>query len=212
MTTKIIIDTAGNSGTVANAVPLDWPTTRNAASGNALTTAAVGGAGGPGNNRAYFIFDTSSIPPGAKISAARLKLYITFMINSTGSDLTARVLSGQPTYPHIPIVLSDYDRSQYSGSGGDRSYRNDTAGNYINHDLNAAGIAMINKGGITKLNLQNLEYDINDVSYGNGAANVYVLFGSTSGQEPQLEVTYSRRLPVFRKAYQEKPYMRKVYG
>lgn len=66
--------------------------------------------------RVYLYFDTSSLPDGADISAAYLKLYITEIEdNGSGYIYVRRPLTGPPyTYPHDPLELGDYDRTKYS--------------------------------------------------------------------------------------------------
>jgi len=102
--------------------------------------------------RLALIFNTSSIPEGAIITAVRLNIYCTVV----GSDVAYNVViqNGQPTYPSVPLVAGDFDQAHYSGDGGSRSasdFHNSTWG-YI--DFNETGMGWINKGGVTKLLLR----------------------------------------------------------
>jgi hypothetical protein len=209
----VVTITASDAKTIYKNVALDWPNTRNSPNGDLVIPQCwVGGEGGPMNYRGCLRFDTSAIKSSWSIISAILKLYLYIQGNSTGLDLTTRVLNGQPTYPHDPIVVGDYDRSRYSGNGGERNFRNDVINSYYDIALNPTGIGWINKGGMTKLNLQNVEHDIGDVTYGVGAEHTYSGFSFAGGQEPKLEITYSAREPAFKKPFTGKAFGRKVFG
>lgn len=191
MTVTTITDLTPKSRAVYK-LDADWATARNAAVGTATQTSTwyVGVVGGYIVYHGYLIFDTSVIPAGAVISAAKLRLWLASINNTPGSALTCRVLNGMPTYPHDPVVVADYDRTLYAGAGGDHSYKNDAIGGYVDHTLNATGIGWINRGGSTKFNLQNLEYDINNVDPG-GGGNIKCGFSNLVGNEPKLEITWT---------------------
>ena len=100
------------------------------------------------------------------------------------------VQNGQPTYPHDPAVVGDYDKSFYSGDGG----RLDTSlvpigGSGLDNVpliLNLSGRSWINLGGITKLVFRSLG-DINGAS--DGQNNTFSLARS-GGLMPKLEITF----------------------
>ena len=105
--------------------------------------------------RGYVYFDTSTIPDNAIITSATLYLY--------GNDIQLfkaeqlLVLSGQPTYPHIPLAASDYARHPYDANriGGNLSLQESSfIGIYNTIELNAVGLSFINQAGYTKLCLR----------------------------------------------------------
>ncbi len=139
--------------------------------------------------RGYLYFNTAAIPVAAIITAAKLQLYCDNKFESHAYDIV--VLNGQPTYPHNPLVVADYDRTLYAGNGGSIASAALVALAYNDLILNATGISWINKGGATKFCLQSSR----DIS---GTAplaneNEYANLGNpgVGGHEPKLEVTYS---------------------
>ena len=138
--------------------------------------------------RAFFFFDTSSIPSSANIDSASLHLYILSDKSNTDFDIT--VQNGQPNYPHDPLESGDYDRTHYSGNGGSLNTSNLTSG-YNTIDLNSDGISWIQKdsGAKTELCLRSSR-DINGYT---PTDEEFVRFYSNeqgSGYQPYLEVTY----------------------
>ncbi|MBA7573614.1 hypothetical protein ES708_15412 [subsurface metagenome] len=103
--------------------------------------------------RGFITFDTSGLPDTALIESATLKLKIKGDYSDTDFDLIIR--NGQPTYPHIPLVVGDYLHSHYSGNGGSKNTGDapDGDGTWFYINLNATGLSWINKTGITKLAL-----------------------------------------------------------
>ncbi|MCK5641300.1 MAG: hypothetical protein KAJ19_10900, partial [Gammaproteobacteria bacterium] len=63
--------------------------------------------------RAFFYFETDGIPDGANISSAVISLTTK---SAPPDDMVMVAQSGQPTYPHNPLVVGDYDKTHYSGS------------------------------------------------------------------------------------------------
>ena len=139
--------------------------------------------------RGYLFFDTSIIPPDTLITSAQLRLLEHGSFCETNFNLT--VQNGQPTYPHNPVVISDYYYLNYSGNGGSKNTI-DFIGTgvpfYI--DLNSTGIGWINKGGITKFALLS-DKDIASISP--TSRDVAVVFSPSGWLEnciPQLIITY----------------------
>ena len=64
------------------------------------------------------------------------------------------VQNGQPTYPHDPFVVADYDMDHYSGNGGEIAGSEITEYEWNNITLNDDGLSWINAGGTTKLVLR----------------------------------------------------------
>jgi len=103
--------------------------------------------------RGFVMFGTSILPDDANITSAVLSLYISQNVSNT--DFNVTIQSGQPNYPNIPLVSSDYAKSKYSGNGGSRNTTEITALNYWNITLNSSGLTWIQKASNTKLCLRN---------------------------------------------------------
>lgn len=133
--------------------------------------------------RGMLIFPSPAIG-GKIIDSAILKLYLTWK----SGDGNIFIQSGQPTYPHNPIVAGDFLYTYYSGDGGNMNYSGWSLNNYHDIPLSSAGLGYINKTGETKLCLR-LQADINNTT---PIANNYAYYGTafTAGQEPKLEITY----------------------
>jgi hypothetical protein len=147
---------------------------------------------GPGGGfqvlRSYLIFDTSSIPLWAIVVAARLHLCQKGDWSTTDYDLV--VQNGQPTYPHNPVVVGDFDMTQYAGNGGSfNTVGMPGADVYFWLDLNATGIGWINKGGLTKLCLRTSEDIASTFVGGNQYQDIHD--GLDAGQEPQIEIIWT---------------------
>lgn len=106
--------------------------------------------------RGFLFFDTGSIPSVVIIISAHLSVWGYY--DESEVDFYVVVQSGQPTYPHDPLVAGDYDRLHYSGNGG-QFYTGDIdpatwETQYWNISLNIEGINMITKEGQTKFCLR----------------------------------------------------------
>jgi len=141
--------------------------------------------------RGYLYFDTSAIPSNATVTSATLSIYLTgsLTIRATGFDII--VESGQPTHPSSTLALSDFDRSEYFGSGADSISIIAGASGYKTSTFNAVGKGVwIQKGGTTKLCLMSsLDVSIT-------LPQLYMLADFYSvekggGYRPKLDITYS---------------------
>jgi hypothetical protein len=143
-------------------------------------------------NRSYLYFDTS--PIGAyTITAGTLNIYVQSGDYADGESI--QIQSGMPTYPHDPLVLADYDLSNYAGNGGAKAISILTAWSYNSITLNATGYGWINTSGWTKYCLRTTG-DINGaVPTGNNFIDFY---SSEKGvlYSPYLVVTYTATAPV----------------
>jgi hypothetical protein len=140
-------------------------------------------------DRVALFFDTSALDAGDTITGATLNLYS--QSNLSSRDFDVQIQNGQPTYPHDPLVASDYKYSRYSGDGGSINTSDWENNEYNPIDLNATGLSWINIDGTTKLMLRSSR-DIN----GNTPTTTdeLVVFSSYEegiGEQPQLIVTYS---------------------
>lgn len=112
-------------------------------------------------DRTVLFIDTRDIPLGAIITRAVLKSVVqTFNVlprEEVGGYCHFNVVvqrSTDPAYPHAPLVAIDYDRTKYAGNLGQLNTDQMPVEAVVYIELNADGIAQINKGGITKLILR----------------------------------------------------------
>lgn len=139
-------------------------------------------------HRTALYFDTSSIPDGATITAAYLKVYGYW--DSSVTDFNITIQNGMPTYPHDPLVSGDYYYDNYSSDGGSLSTAGFVEGAYSSITLNSTGRSWISKTGTTKFLLRSSR-DINgDTPTGLEYVSIYS-YEMGSGYQPYLEVTYT---------------------
>ena len=122
--------------------------------------------------RTFVYFDTSSIPAGARIDSATLKLCCKWK-SSQYQNFEVVVQNGQPTYPHNPMCSTDYSKDHYSGNGGSLDYDDfitTTHGVYSDIPLNSNGRSWIKtgSGAVTKLCLRSSN-DIDNEPIGSGS-------------------------------------------
>ncbi len=109
--------------------------------------------------RGFLFFDTSSIPTNSQIYNATLSLY---SYSHTGAGYSVVVQSGQPVYPHFPVVSTDFNYIYYDGNYGSVDSSSLINGGYNNITLSNYN-QLINKEGTTKLALRTDE-DINNIA------------------------------------------------
>ena len=137
--------------------------------------------------RGALFFNTSAIPAGAVISSATLQLYNQgYNINS---NFNLTVMNGQPTYPHNPLVGTDYQLSLYSGNGGTFNTASWGTG-YNTLTLNSTGISWINKGGTTALFIASSQDISATAPTGYNALSFYG-YAQGVGYQPVLNLTYT---------------------
>jgi hypothetical protein len=139
--------------------------------------------------RVFLYIDTSAIPDGAVITSASLHLYGEG--DDSDSDFSLVIVNGQPTYPHDPYELSDYDIDNYvtSPNGGELSTTGFVVDGYNTIEFSETGLGSINKTGTTKLGI----FSSKDISGTAPFEMEYVSIGSSAdeGHEPYLEVCYT---------------------
>lgn len=138
--------------------------------------------------RGFVFFDTSAIPDSATIDSANVSLYVAS--DSSDTDFNVQIQSGQPTYPHDPLVSGDYYYVRYSGSGGFRNTNTISGVGYWNITVSETGLNWISKSGTTKLCLRSS----NDIDETAPTGNEYVLFNSReqgTSYAAKLYVTYT---------------------
>ena len=98
--------------------------------------------------RSLLIFDTSAV--SGRVTAGYIALLPKSKHGFTDADKLV-VTNGQPTCPHDPFVLTDYNMNNYSGNGGEIAGSEITEFEWANIMLNEIGLSWINVGGTTKL-------------------------------------------------------------
>jgi PGF-pre-PGF domain-containing protein len=148
-------------------------------------------------SRGALYFDTSSIPDSATITSATLSVCGINKLTVDNFDIV--VQNGQPTYPHDPLVIGDYNYTNYSGNGGSLNTSGFVVGDYNDIVLNENVCEnWINKVGTTKFILRSSR-DISKTAPTNG--NEYVILGSNElgvGGQPKLAVGWegSSDIPI----------------
>lgn len=145
--------------------------------------------------RSYALFDTSAIPDGVTISSATLSIKGTAKADAEGWAPTLNIYSGVPA-SDTNLVAADYNKAQF----GTTAYC-DTAITYAGFNtaayndfvLNATGIAAIDKAGITKIGIRNVNYDVADTAPSWVATAYFTLYAATAdtagtASDPKLVV------------------------
>lgn len=139
--------------------------------------------------RLYVYFDTSNIPDGANITSATLRLYCVQDASQTDFNVT---IQGTATYPHVPLVESDFYRGFYGTTNFGQRDTSDglSDANYWNITINAEGLAdQISKTGTTRFMLRSDR----DYTYTPPSSAEFVYFAAREMGEtyaPKLYVTY----------------------
>lgn len=130
---------------------------------------------------------TEAVASGTTVSSAKLWFWCAAK-NDTVGGFALTLQNGQPTYPHNPIVLGDYRRTHYAGSGGSIATSAIVVGAWNSIALN--DVSWITKGGDTKLILRSSR-DING-NVPDWTTNETVTIEGTGGAHPPyLEITWA---------------------
>ncbi len=144
--------------------------------------------------RAFILFDTSSLTAAASISSATISIYITskYTLSNDGYD-TLHVDATTPT-SNTAIQAGDYGNvATVSQSNTTADVTSLSTGAYTNFTLNSTGLGNISKTGISKYGIRE-GHDFFLVPPASGSiSGVQFSSADTSGtsQDPKLEVTYT---------------------
>ena len=131
----------------------DYSTAHNAASGSMIESNQIGQEKWSATYRIFRspgLWDTTGIIPEGVVSVALCGTHLGTIIE----DFKIVVQSGQPTYPHDPVVGGDYAKSNYGDIGGESETLIAGKGGYsFNLPLGGAFFDWI-QNGITKLMLR----------------------------------------------------------
>jgi len=145
--------------------------------------------------RSFLLFDTSIIPPPATILDAKLRLY-----GYTKSDTDPWAQSAASIVPSSPAINTDITAPDYQNIAN--TLLSDTKilwsawllDDWNEFPLNAAGLAAIAKGGITKLGVRLYPWDTLNVEpswlSGDAVSIVWRSADHTPPVKPELIVTY----------------------
>jgi hypothetical protein len=193
------------------------------ANATVLTAFIAYGVEGPSNigwdrfQRAQMIFDTSSIPDGDDLNSAYLGLWFDEAESQNGpygegenwsEAQRSIVVTAGSTASDTAVVTGDYDaiKGAAKWSAGFVSTKDSLAGTstsgawnenaYAQIDLNATGVAAVNKTGVTKVAVQNLADVDDDEPTTSGTSQQHVLMQwrsfdySGSDHTPKLVVNH----------------------
>lgn len=154
--------------------------------------------------RGIFLFDTSSIGDAANITSANMSVYGFAKNNAGGWSTTISVFKSAPS-SDTSLVAGDYDEFTPGTPLSDSpiTYNTFNTSGYNNFPLNANGIALINKTGVTKFGTLEATYDAGSSTPSlcgtpdaNGNMNAYMSeqgnhpSGPEYGYKPTLVVSY----------------------
>jgi hypothetical protein len=181
-----------------------WSTARALSNGTADSpsdaTAGMGYSNGSTNQwkfrRMFYLFDTSAIGAGATVTAATLSLVY---VNKSDDNTDAFAVCGSATpASNTDIDVADFDQLGTTKFSDEITIDNINADSstYNVFTLNAAGIAVVDVSGITKLGMR-AKHDLenNEPSWGDPASsvcNTAMAEETLSGDKrPKLTVTYT---------------------
>jgi hypothetical protein len=205
MTFPVVIDPTLSVNSISNdgyiySFSTTYSTAWGASSGivdSSSTYLSIGQKKGPGQPATYYIyrgfvlFNTSSLPSNAYLDNAILSLYKKDDYSTTDFDIT--IQNGQPTFPHNPLQVGDYDKRHYSGNGGSLNTMNFVNGR---NNISLTNLNWINRNGTTKLCLRSSR-DINGTTpTGNEYINVYSANAPNTGYVPKLIITYRNQSKI----------------
>ncbi len=200
MTTVNTSTTAANDAQIRNHGAVSWASLLDGSGGTKSINTTIddfanfayadGTAADRYCDRCLFEFDLSAIPPGATVTSARLRLYVTGKSSAAGGSMgvTAASHASPPTTADWTNVSSTEYATRVNFSSFTTSAYNDLT-------FNSTGLAAISAaaGGTLKLATRS-SFDI-DAS-GPGASSYSQAYGrltdyTGTGSDPILEVTYS---------------------
>lgn len=156
-----------------------------------------GGSADCAVHRVHLHFNTSSLPDGATVVAARLKVWgHETYTKSTYHSSTSVVLLESLTTAGASLTTSNFPYSGNLGStelASRKAHADWTDGAYNTFALNASGLALVNKTGTTRLAfVEASDFDNSDPGAGTARAlQFYPQESAFSTKRPVLEVDYT---------------------
>jgi hypothetical protein len=146
--------------------------------------------------RSIYLFDTAALGSDVTITGAVLSVYGISKSDLSGFAPNVNVYSSNPA-SDTAIASGDFDSLGTTELATSKAFADLAVGGYCDFTLNAAGLAAINKTGITKLGLRNANYDVANTppSWVSGAWTLYSVYFSEqgTGYKPKIVVTYTSK-------------------
>lgn len=194
---------SSGNGMVRNQGGTNFASLRSASSGDAAfvnddTNKIACGINDPFNNQSWYMFrgffptDTSSIPAGDTISAARLALWCT-SVGYSGRYMIPLQMKGASPTTLTTADWSGYDSLNSPVEWGSRVLNSSLTSGQINYfSYNSSGISNISKTTYTYNGMRD-NSDVDNISYSNqnGSSAFDVLADANSSHHPFLEVTHA---------------------
>lgn len=145
--------------------------------------------------RVILLFDTSTIPAGATIIAAKLRLYLySYTIVADWPDFAVGVVASYPD-SDTDVAPADYGHLGTILRSDTFKHSDIVSGQPAILTLNALGLAQITPGGITKLGLREMAYDAANeappwIRLKESTMHFFSADEATEAWHPRLEVTY----------------------
>lgn len=146
-------------------------------------------------NRKIHLFDTSALADDAVITGATLSIYGRSSVDGLSINPDINVYSSNPA-SNTALVAGDFDSLGATAFCDTPILRSEFLTSYNDFILNAAGLAVISKTGISKFGFRNANYDVAATTPANWVSNAYSSFEyynaeQGAGYQPKLVVTYS---------------------
>ena len=148
--------------------------------------------------RVFYTFDTSDIGANNYITSASLYMYFN-LYTVYHRTFNIIIQNGQPTYPHSPLSVNDFNYLNYQGScdGGSRLNTSIIQNQYNDISLNSNGLLWINKTDITKFCIRTTD----DIDGNAPTTDMYwyaELYNSRKGVQytPYLTINYEPITPI----------------
>lgn len=154
--------------------------------------------------RGIFLFNTIALPDDAVISSATLQVYGTHKVDS-GGIAPSLCLYGVTPASDTELADSDYGTFGTTAYSDLLTYATWTEDAWNTFTLNAAGLAAINKAGMTRFGVRDALYDVadeldpdnHDPAWDGGEVVLMYCHGRTSGgYEPKLTIDYTTAVGV----------------
>ncbi|MBA7659507.1 hypothetical protein ES703_67488 [subsurface metagenome] len=147
------------------------------------------------NGRAPLLFDTSLLLPSYSLKSAQLKIYVGELRDDAGWKPDLVCVSSNPA-SNTAVIPADYQAFGSIPLSSVLAYDSIVLKTYNVLQLNAAGLAAIVKGGITKLGLRNSNYDISGSAplWASDKRSWFAILTAdyVEGSPPALVVTYQQ--------------------
>lgn len=147
------------------------------------------------NDRDIVLFDTSSIPDGDTIDSAVFSLYGTVKTDPLSILPDINIYSSNPA-SNTALISGDYTSLGSTNLSIAIGFNAFTLSAYNDFILNATGLALIDKAGITKLGIRNENYDVDAVAPSWSNLLLTLLLGGTADRagtdnDPKLVVVHT---------------------